>query len=433
MSHRIVWPALGAAVLLAGGCAGDSGSAEGSGRDGECVKAVDEDTGRTGDTCLPLAPRADRVDLAEPRFTHPTDIDNPLHPTAELDQTVYGGQVDGRPFRSEVTLMPGTKEITFDGRTVHALTSQYVAFSGGRIAEVALDWYAQADDGSVWYLGEDVLNYEDGVVADTEGTWQAGRDGAPAAMIMPADPAKGDVYRPENQPGVVFEEVRVKAVDRTVDGPYGDVTGAITVRELHMDASTEDKVFAPGYGEFSTGTPDELEAVSLAVPADARTGPVPRRLVELDQAVDALYADPGAPTARAARDAWEAYRVSDAVPELLRTQTSRDLDALSASPADRAAALRLAQDVSDLRLPYEGADTVDRARLALWARQLGVDARAGDEGSVAGDVTGLELVWQRLDGDDPAVSAAVEQARDAADRGDTGQAATVADRLLNAL
>ena len=112
--------------------------------------------------------------------------------------------------------------------------------------EVALDWYAQADDGSVWYLGEDVFNYDAGVVADTHGTWQAGREG-PAAMIMPGDPQVGNVYRPENAPGVVFEEVTVQSIDRTVHGPLGPIDGAIVTQELHMDATTEGKIFAPGY------------------------------------------------------------------------------------------------------------------------------------------------------------------------------------------
>jgi hypothetical protein len=76
---------------------------------------------------------------------------------------------------------------------------QYVAYLGGRILEVALDWYAQADDGSVWYFGEDVFNYLDGMVADTHGTWLACKDGPPG-MIMPAIPSPGQVYRPENIP-----------------------------------------------------------------------------------------------------------------------------------------------------------------------------------------------------------------------------------------
>ncbi len=59
-------------------------------------------------------------------------------------------------------------------------------------------------------------------------------------MIMPTSPKVGDVYRPENACGVVFEEVTVKAVGVAVSGPRGKVTGAIVVEELHMDAREED-------------------------------------------------------------------------------------------------------------------------------------------------------------------------------------------------
>ena len=80
-----------------------------------------------------------------------------------------GGQVDDKPFRTEVTLLPGTRPIPLRGKPVDTAIVQYVAYSDGRIHEVAMDWYAQADDGSVWYFGEDVSNYEDGKVADTRG------------------------------------------------------------------------------------------------------------------------------------------------------------------------------------------------------------------------------------------------------------------------
>ncbi|WP_128428253.1 hypothetical protein [Streptomyces cyaneus] len=441
--HRILWPGavVGAVVLMAGACSGNAGGSERTGTD-DCVRVVDEETGETGKDCLPLAPENDRVDLTEPTFTHPTPITNPLHPTSEVDQVVMGGQADGEVFRTEVSTLPGSKTITFDDRTVQALIQQYVAFADGRIHEVALDWYAQADDGSVWYLGENVFNYDDGVVADTEGTWQAGRDGAPAAMIMPAHPEKGDVYRPENLPGVVFEEVTVREVDQTVDGPYGKVEGAMTVRELHMDGSTEDKTFAPGYGEFSTGNAGgDLEAVSLAVPTDSQQGPLPRELAALERAAQAAQdgevtdADLGA-----VQGAWSAYRDSDAVPKLLDRQMSRDLDTLDEAVAAKddeealGAALRVAQNTSDLRLRHEPVRTVDLDRFALWARQLGIDAGAGDEGAVAGDVTSLELVWERLKDEAPraeaaAVTADLREAREAADRKDVTAAGQLAPSL----
>ena len=116
-------------------------------------------------------------------------------------------------------------------------------------------------------------------------------DDTPAAMIMPAQPEVGDVYRPENAPRIVFEEVRVEQIDQNVVGPRGLISGAIKVSELHMDGTRETKVFAPGYGEFSTGQPGgDLEAVSLASPTDTRPGPAPAEFGVLTGATAEIFA-----------------------------------------------------------------------------------------------------------------------------------------------
>ena len=236
-------------------------------------------------TCLPVAPDSERVDLAKPTFSHPTPITNPLHPTSRAaDHLRRPRRQQAVPHRSHVCCRRQTDCLS-QGKSVDTAIIQYVAYLDGRIHEVAIDWYAQADDGSVWYFGEDVFNYEDGKVADTKGTWAAG-DKTPAAMIMPANPQVGDVYRPENAPGIAFEEVRVDKVDQDVAGPSGNISGAMEVNELHMDGTREGKVFAPGYGEFSTGSPGgDLEAVSLASPTDRRQGAAPGEFGALSTAV----------------------------------------------------------------------------------------------------------------------------------------------------
>ena len=231
----------------------------------------------TGQGC---APASERVDLARPSFTHPTRITNPLFPIGRLRSALLLGHVEGKPFRTETTLLPRTTTVNWDGRRVRVLLSQYVAYLDGRLEEVALDRYAQADDGSVWYFGEDVFDYRNGAVVFTEGTWLAGREG-PAAMIMPGHPKVGDVFRTENAPGIVFEEVTVKSLDETVDGPRGPVQGAMMAAELHSDGTGEEKIFAPGYGEFRTSGGGDLEALALAVPADALAGPPPADLKAL--------------------------------------------------------------------------------------------------------------------------------------------------------
>jgi hypothetical protein len=403
-----------------------------------------------GKGCLQVAPANRRVDLTRPSFSHPTPITNPLHPSSKIAQVIYGGQVDGKPFRTEFTLLPDSRTISWNGQQIKTVTLQYLAYSDGRIQELAHDWFAQADDGAVWYLGEDVSDYKNGIAYTHEGTWLAGKDG-PGAMIMPASPKVGDVYRTENAPGIVFEEITVKAVGRTVPGPSGPVGGALVVSELHTDGTREDKIFAPGYGEFSTGDPKgDLEAASLAVPTDARPGPLPAQLIALSAAVRETFDTVGRgdwTSASAAsgrlRRAWAAYR-SVGVPPVLDRQMSRDVDALAGAVAARGpararqAALRVAQNDLDLHLRHQPVAKVDLARLELWGRQLRVDAAAGDPGAAAGDTTTLELIWHRVRHTvDPPTAARVDSRlgdlRAAASNRDLAAAATAVPPLLAAL
>ena len=95
-----------------------------------------------GNDCegLPVAPESARVDLYQPVFSNPLSITNPLFPISILDRTVLLGTSDGAPFRSETTLLAGSKTIVVNGVEIEALVSQYVAFVDGRIHEVAYDW-----------------------------------------------------------------------------------------------------------------------------------------------------------------------------------------------------------------------------------------------------------------------------------------------------
>ena len=358
---------------------------------------------------LPLAPKDARVDLVAPPFSKPTEVTNPLFPISDLRSAILNGVVDGKPFLVETTLLPQTRMIEWGhGRCVEALVSQYAAFLGGRLHEVALDLYAQADDGSVWYLGEDVFNYEDGAVADRLGTWIAGRDG-PGAMIMPAAPKLGDAYRPENIPGLVFEEVSVQTVGKTVNGPRGSVQGAIVIQELHADGAREAKQFAPGYGEFFTSGGGDVEALALAVPTDALAGGLPSQLATLSARAAELFESarlgqwPKASAAVAkASAAWAEYRQSGDVPRRLEAPTAAAVNGLAKPVAarDRAgaqqAAVAAAQAALNLHLQYRPVAEIDRGRFELWLRQLLVDAARKSAAAVAGDVSTLEWIRDRI-------------------------------------
>jgi hypothetical protein len=355
-----------------------------------------------------LAPASRRVDLAIPSFSHPATITNPLFPISDLTSTVLVGRLNGRAWLAETTLLPGTRPVDWNGRRVRTRESQFVAYLDGRIFEVAVDHYAQADDGSVWYFGEDAYTYERGRISDTEGTWLAGVT-APPAMIMPAHPHVGDVYRTENIPNLVFEQVTVKKVGQKVRGPTGPVRGAMVGRELHMDEPRlEDKTFAPGYGEFLSGEGKTYEATALAVPVDAASGPIPAGLRSLlSEAIRAFDAArsggwrAAAASTTALRTRWRGLR-SEREPYRLAAEMDGALHRLGGavgrrdSRAAAMAAIEVARIGLDLQLRYGSSARVNVARLGLWALQLQADAAAKDRMGVIGDAATMEWVRDRI-------------------------------------
>jgi hypothetical protein len=402
-----------------------------------------------GTGCLPIAPDSARVDRAKPRYSNPTRITNARFPVGELTQVLQLGREGGEPLRVEITRLPATRTLTWDDQRVETVASQFLALVGGRIREVAIDYFAQADDGSVWYFGEDVANYQAGVVADHDGSWLAGKDG-PAGMIMPGQPKAGDVYRSENIPGMVFEQDTVKATGQTVPGPRGPVQDVAMVQELLMDGTVEEKAFAPGYGEFQAKAKDELVTVALALPVDAAPGAPPAALATLADGARASSEAGGggrwaAASARAGAmaAAWRRAAAGE-VPRLLDEQLRDALAGLTKAVGARQAgrtgqaAFQVGQAALDLQLRHRAPQAVDQDRLDLWARRLLADAAAKDRGAVAGDVATLEVLWDRAgQGADPAtakrVGAALAALRKAADGNDPKAAAAAVPALRAAL
>lgn len=355
-----------------------------------------------------LAPASDRVDLEMPTFSNPTNVTNPLFPISDLHSVLALGRVDGERLRVETTLLPETKTIEWNGLQVEALQAQFLAYHDGRIEEVAVDLYAQSDDGAVWYFGEDVFVYKDGRVVATLGTWRADLDG-PASMIMPANPQVGDAYRTENVPRLeFFEESIVKSIGKMVVGPTGSVEGAMIGQELHFPGSVEDKIFAPGYGEFFSGQGDNVEAMALAVPTDALSGSPPAELETLSAgALDVFELvrskdwTSASTTLDAMKIAWDALQAVD-VPPLLDAQMSRAIEQLGrvVNARNGRAAPHVALDVAtaslDLQLRYRPPAEIDLARFDLWTSRLLLDAAANDMAAVLGDVTTLEWIRDRI-------------------------------------
>jgi hypothetical protein len=208
-------------------------------------------------------PYAPVIDPA--RFT--AVIDNRYLPLVPGTVFTYAGTSGGEDQRNVVA-------VTGDTRTVMGVACVVVrdqVFAGDTLVEDTFDWYAQDADGNVWYFGEDSKAYEDGKVS-TEGSWEAGIDGARPGLAMEASPAVGDRYRQEYLAGVAEDMAEVLRTGESVTVPWGDFTDVLVTKEwtpLEPDV-VEHKSYAPGVGMvLSESVQGEEERFELV---DVRTG-----------------------------------------------------------------------------------------------------------------------------------------------------------------
>jgi hypothetical protein len=153
-------------------------------------------------------------------------ITNPYLPYRPGSRWVYSGIKDGQTQRDVVTVRYGTKSIL--GITATVITD--VATHGGVLLEKTTDWYAQDDQGNVWYLGERTAAYEGGTV-DTSGSWQAGVKGALPGIVMTAVPQVGDTYRQEYWPGQAEDQYWLVDLNQHVSVPFGSFHHALLTLE----------------------------------------------------------------------------------------------------------------------------------------------------------------------------------------------------------
>ena len=123
----------------------------------------------------------------------------------------------------------------------------------GSVTEDTYDWYAQDKDGNVWYMGESTKERVD-TGWSTEGSWQAGVDGACAGIIMWAHPQNhiGEVYYQEYLKGEAEDQAEVTNTNRTVEVPFRTFHNCLDTKEfsrLEPDVVSH-KFYAKGVGEI---------------------------------------------------------------------------------------------------------------------------------------------------------------------------------------
>lgn len=169
--------------------------------------------------------------------------------------------------RNTVEVLPATRT-TFGVEATVVLDRVY---ENGVLTEETFDWYAQDKDGTVWYLGEDSREIEHGQVVSTEGSWEAGVDGAKPGVIMWANPAAhlDEDYRQEFARGTAEDWGKVVGVSESVQVPAGSYTGCVKTEDWSglegRSKSLERKYYCATVGLVleSGGNGERLELIGV--------------------------------------------------------------------------------------------------------------------------------------------------------------------------
>jgi len=209
---------------------------------------------QSGDSAGPLPPSvpaiAQAVELPPlpPASDFVAVVDNPFYPL--IPGTIF-------EYRSETDagIETNTVEVTHDAKTILGIAATVVhdqVFLDGELTEDTFDWFAQDRQGNVWYLGEHSCEVVDGECVSTEGSWEAGVDGAEAGIIMWANPGahEGKAYRQEFLEGVAEDEAKVLNLDADVAVPFGEFSGCLETMDFSSlePGVREHKFYSPGTG-----------------------------------------------------------------------------------------------------------------------------------------------------------------------------------------
>jgi hypothetical protein len=162
---------------------------------------------------------------------------NPLDFTDKIDNP-YFSLTPGTTFSYKSKTDEGTEVIkvmvTDKTRRVMGVTTLVVwdrVWLDDKLIEETYDWYAQDQEGNVWYFGEDSKEYKNGKVVSTKGSWEGGVNGAMPGIIMKNKLTVGDSYRQEYYQGEAEDMGEVVSLNEKVVVPYGSFENCVKTKD----------------------------------------------------------------------------------------------------------------------------------------------------------------------------------------------------------
>src|SRR5437016_7031615 len=191
-------------------------------------------------------------------------VTNPFFPLPPGQTFVYEGHTKDGFVHNDFIVTRKTKVIL----GVTCTEVHDVVYLDGELAEDTLDWYAQDNQGNVWYFGESTAEYENGRPVTVAGSFTAGVNDDKPGIIMEGHSVPGDFYRQEFALATAEGNALVLRPDATVNVPAGLFHHCLKTQEttpLEPDA-LENKFYASGVGNVLTvdlRTGDRIKLVKI--------------------------------------------------------------------------------------------------------------------------------------------------------------------------
>ncbi len=161
-------------------------------------------------------------------------------------QLVLSGE-DAGDAQLTITVLNETREV--NGNQTRVIEERESV--GGELVEISRNFFAICEEtNSVFYFGEEVDIYENGMIVDHEGAWQAGEGTNRAGIIMPGTILLGARYYQEIAPSVALDRAEIIDMEEAIQTPSGDFSDTLITREttpLEPD-EVELKYYAAGIG-----------------------------------------------------------------------------------------------------------------------------------------------------------------------------------------
>jgi hypothetical protein len=201
-------------------------------------------------------------------FSNPLTINNQFLPLVPGTIMIYRSDTPDGCEQNRVEVTNDKKKVAagVTARPVHDQVFAGATCTGPlTLVEDTFDWYAQDNDGNVWYLGEDSKDCDANGCTQNDGSWEAGADVANsgtlgvAGIIMLAHPRKGDEYQQEFYEDHAEDIAAVQAIDIdvTLSRPDAHQPGIFhhclntKERSTLESGSVAQKYYCPGIGQVA--------------------------------------------------------------------------------------------------------------------------------------------------------------------------------------